>query len=1054
MQFSISLKLKLIIVSITLGVIPVLIIGGFSIMKFDSFAKETILKSYKGLEDQAYANIQSGVRAELQQINPLIDRMIRLTKNLATSPNIPLFINAESRAIFVAKNDAEQIVRGLSETCKVQYGLVKEKVDLGLYSAEFIFQNVGRVYVTPTEMIEWNSVNQYSGEKQTAVLPILHVGIERIDKIYEYKDNFSPIVDDVQEMTGVNCSIFQKMNDHGDMLRIATNIQHSDGKRAIETYIPAVNPDGSPNEVVSMILQGETYRGITHEVDKRYIAIYKPIFNDSGTLLGAFFVGVPARSQALDDAISNARIGQLGYAFVLNSQGDIVIHPKSELIGKNTITDLGITEFREMLYKKDEDSVNMLFYHYQHQKQFVSYLYFPQRDWIICVNGVLDELFSEEINRSADILKKEIMNLYHSSKIKIGSAERYLFNQIRFVNIQGQEVIALRFGEYANDLEYHGRTRWFLQGIQIDKGAVFNAGVIQSENSDKIEMRISTPVFINDVVKGMIVLDFDWELIRDILKERIYGKSGFAFIINERGFVVSHPEYTIMDQVNFSEEKYGELSEIVRNHMLKGKSGQGRYSFKDKDYLIYYVPFEAGQRQYALGATGQEDEFLSMANRIKMDAEIEFKLILKIILISICICIVISSAIGVIVSRSISGPIDKVVNFAQKVSRGDLSETLKSRNKDEIGHLLNAINTMVIAFRKIVCDVKSNGRRLAVSSDEMVTIAGQLAGNSQEMNDQATNVAGTSEMMSDSINTIASRIEEMSMNVLKVSSTTKQMSTNINSMATSIEEMSASMNRVGRNAQMGTQITGQAVQMARKAVETMKLLGKSANEIGGVTKAIKRLAYKTNLLALNASIEAAAAGDAGKGFDVVAKAIQNFAEQSNQAAEDIASRISGVQANASDAVSVISDVSAIIQDINSSSQTILTSVEEQTKAADEIASNALQADERAKAIAFSMDDLAEGANDVSNNVAGVAKGAKGVTASIREVSRAVTDSTVGIRHVNSSAVTLDRLSRDLQKLVSEFKIETESLNGDNKRIENPSPMTLASHEDMVPENLN
>jgi len=1020
-----SLKMKLIFISITLGVIPVLLIGSFSIMKFDSFAKETISKSYKELEEQAFANIQSGVNAELEKIKPLISRAQRLVKRLAASPNIPLYLHAGSRAISTAKKEAEQIVKGLSETCKVQYKLVKDKVDLGLYTAEFIFQNKGRVYLSSSRFIEWKCANQFTGHTTNAIMPQFHVGTEPIEKIYDYEDEFSPIVDDLQEMTGVNSSIFQKINDSGDMVRIATNVRNADGTRAIESYIPAFNPDGKANPVIERLLRGEPFKGIAYENNADYISIYKPLFNDSGTLLGAIFVGVPAKSMTLVDAITKAKIGKLGYTYILNSKGDILIHPRPDLTGKNVLSDLGLSNFREVLENKDEEVVNLHFYTFEMQQKFISYLYFAPRDWIICVSGVLADLQSEEISRSQEVLKMEFVNLNNSSKIKItgNEEERFLFNQIRYLNNEGEEVLSLRSSNFTEDLKFKGRTSWFEEALKQEESNFYNSGVVKAINTGKVEMRVSAPVFEDGKLNGIVVLNMDWDIMGEILKNRVYGKTGYAFIIDENGLVVTHPKISIEDNINYSHERYGKLAKIVKDFMLKGKKGHDRYSYKGEDYLIYYVPFELGQKQYCLGATGPVNEFLSMANRIRKDAEKEFGLILKIIIISICICIILSSSIGILVSRTISNPIDKVVSFAKKVSEGDLSETLKTRKRDEIGHLLEAINTMVLAFRKIVKDVKLNGKRLAGESDDMVKIAGKLAGNSEKMSDQASMVTGTSELMSDNINVIASRVEEMSVNVKNISITTEQVSHNINTVAASIEEMSSSMSDVGSLAKMGSQIAGEAVIMAGKAGDTMSSLGKAANEIGGVTEVIKRLAYKTNLLALNASIEAASAGEAGKGFSVVASAIQHFAEQSNQAAEDIALRISGVQDSSSDAVSVIADVLKIIKDINHSSETILNSVEEQTRAADEIASNAIQADSGAKAIALSISEFSQGSNDISKNIADVAMGANGVAGSIKEVSLAALDSNAGIRNVNKSAVELERLAGYLQALVENFKME-------------------------------
>ena len=314
---------------------------------------------------------------------------------------------------------------------------------------------------------------------------------------------------------------------------------------------------------------------------------------------------------------------------------------------------------------------------------------------------------------------------------------------------------------------------------------------------------------------------------------------------------------------------------------------------------------------------------------------------------------------------------------------------------------------------------KKTSETLEMKSNNIVSIADQLTRNAEIMNNQAENVAGSSEQMNVNINMIASSVEEMSTNVTGISNTARQMNENINSVASAIEQMSASMTGVGESARQGTNIADKATNMANKAGATMTSLGQAANEIGKVTEVIKRIADKTNLLALNAAIEAAAAGEAGKGFAVVANAIQKFADQSAEAAEDIATRISDVQVNTKEAVDVIADVSSIIEEMNSSSETIMIAVESQTVAVNEIAANASEANSRADQIASAMAELTTGANDVARNIGEMAKGSNEVAHSIREVSSAIKDSNEGIFSIHQSANELADLAKQLSDDMSD-----------------------------------
>ncbi len=133
----------------------------------------------------------------------------------------------------------------------------------------------------------------------------------------------SPIVDMIKRLVGGTATIFQRMNDQGDILRVTTNVQKLDGNRAIGTYIPAVNPDGTQNPVVSTVMQGKTYHGIAYVVNAWYVTAYEPLYNHHGNIIGALYVGVKQDNiGALRQAIMQVHIGESGYAFVLGGKGD------------------------------------------------------------------------------------------------------------------------------------------------------------------------------------------------------------------------------------------------------------------------------------------------------------------------------------------------------------------------------------------------------------------------------------------------------------------------------------------------------------------------------------------------------------------------------------------------------------------------------------------------------------------------------------------------------------------------------------------------------------
>jgi len=258
-----------------------------------------------------------------------------------------------------------------------------------------------------------------------------------------------------------------------------------------------------------------------------------------------------------------------------------------------------------------------------------------------------------------------------------------------------------------------------------------------------------------------------------------------------------------------------------------------------------------------------------------------------------------------------------------------------------------------------------------------------LSSQIDQLNFESNTVAGASEEMSANIETIASSMEELSVNIKSISTASEKMSQHNTSVASSIQELTSAMNQISGHAQSGSSIAAQVVSMAGITAQTMKELGLAANQIGSVTEVIKKIAEKTDILAVNAAIEAASAGEAGKGFAVVANEITKFSEQSASAAADIANRITGVQDHTQKAISDISNMQKVIASMNQSSESISQAVEQQTMSLHDISDNASQVNIQSEEIALMMSEMALVSDDVSKNALEASKGVNDVARSIR-----------------------------------------------------------------------
>lgn len=308
----------------------------------------------------------------------------------------------------MANLDLEHIVKGVYATCEAIQEQVQNEVNNALNVAQYVMARQGSVEMAH-QTVSWHAVNQYTREKESISLPQFLVGGKWIGKTDEMSVT-SGIVDKVKSLVGGTCTLFQRMDGAGSMLRVATNVIKKDGKRAVGTYIPAVNPDGKPNPVIATVLGGKTFKGRAFVVDRWYITAYAPIFDTAGQVIGVLYVGLPQESvTTLRRAIMDTRVGQSGYMCVMDTKGNYIISKSGKRDGENLLSIKvpdGSYPAREIVNKArelDGGAVGSHRYYWsntgenQAREKVAKFMYFKPWDWIIASTAYVDEF--ESTNR-------------------------------------------------------------------------------------------------------------------------------------------------------------------------------------------------------------------------------------------------------------------------------------------------------------------------------------------------------------------------------------------------------------------------------------------------------------------------------------------------------------------------------------------------------------------------------------------------------------------------------------------------------------------------------
>ncbi|WP_237152426.1 methyl-accepting chemotaxis protein [Oryzibacter oryziterrae] len=354
---------------------------------------------------------------------------------------------------------------------------------------------------------------------------------------------------------------------------------------------------------------------------------------------------------------------------------------------------------------------------------------------------------------------------------------------------------------------------------------------------------------------------------------------------------------------------------------------------------------------------------LDQADLVKVQADIKsyfsegFTILVSLAVAGIVAGVVIGTWIG---TAMISRPLHQVANVFAALSRGDLGVSFQHAKprSDEIGHLW----TVATGFRDSLqetqdlrdAQAKTEADRKAEQKAMMADLAHRFEAEMGQIIGAVTSAANTTLKAAE---TMASDANETSSRSITVASASEQTSANVQAVAGASEELSASISEIGRRIDEAATLIGAAVDQAQRTDQDVRSLADSAAKVGSIVAMIQAIAEQTNLLALNATIEAARAGEAGRGFAVVASEVKALASQTAKATQDIEAQMGTIQSATQQSVEKIADISKRIKDLESITSRVADATTQQNSATIEIARN--------------ISEAAVGAAEVASTIVGV-----------------------------------------------------------------------------------
>jgi len=557
------------------------------------------------------------------------------------------------------------------------------------------------------------------------------------------------------------------------------------------------------------------------------------------------------------------------------------------------------------------------------------------------------------------------------------------FELIYAMNSSGQQI-ARTSGALAN----RGDRAYFKEAI---KGGTFITDSYISSFTNAPCVTISAPIKDqNGGIIGVMAADISLQALKGIADSVKIGENGYVEIVDNVGTVISHPD----NERVLKKESFAQIEYVQK--LINGQSGWVEtMSTRGDRTITSFVPIASYKWGIIVNQPVKEifDVAISAAY-----------IIMTILLISILL----ATITAFYIARNIAGPLGKVVESVDLIADGDLSQTLEIKGFLEVNQLVIGVNHMATSLRKIIIHTAAVAESVAASAEELTAAATEVGRASEEVAHTIQDVAHSATVQMQLSNESTSIISDMNSCIIETVTA-----------ACDVADVSAKSEESAEN---GIKQVDHAVNLMNhiqddvsKTGKMIDHLGEKSRQIGQIVEAITNIAGQTNLLALNAAIEAARAGEQGRGFAVVADEVRKLAEQSQTAAKEIAEIIGAIQ----------HETTQTVQAMDKSGKEVMEGVRvviASKVAFEDIYSGVKNIRIKVENIVRLVDDQQRGSTQVEQGITSIADSARINSNSSQEVAAASEEQNASVQEIVTAVSSLAGMASQLQEVVTKFKV--------------------------------